>query len=41
MSLNTITSPLKHVESTIQQLRKDNKLPFTEVLSPEVFIEKM
>lgn len=41
MSINTITSPLKHVESTIQKLRKDNKLAFTEVLSPEDFIEKM
>ena len=41
MSINTINSDSKHVKSVIQNLRTNDKLPFTDVLSPQSINSKI
>lgn len=41
MSISTINSSLMHVKSVVQNLKADNKLPFTDVLSSESINSKI
>ena len=41
MSINIINTPIKHVRSIVQQLRIQDNLPFTDVLSPELISLKI
>jgi hypothetical protein len=41
MSINIINSTVKHVKSFVKTLRANDKLPFTDVLSPQSVNEKL
>jgi hypothetical protein len=41
VSINTITSSVNHVKSTVHQIQSSDELPFKEILSTELISEKL